>query len=190
METAAVMIDGTVGPVRLLDGYRLEFAAAAKVDKQAIAEQARMTEELKRQTGQLEQVIQSLNSVTTELREHQDSIFSAHKQEIAKLSVEIARRVLAQKVSEGDYKIEEIVAEAVSHLSGGKDVVVYVNPEDLAACKQALSEGDSELPAGLRFSADSSLGRAECRVESEKGMVESMIESHLEQIARALKQAG
>jgi len=187
MDTAAaVTVDGEVGPVCLLDGYCLEFASGRRTREEA----AQMAEDMERRAAMFEQARRGLDAVTVELRNYQENVFSTHRKEIAKLSVEIARRVLSQQVNAGDYRIEAIIAEAVGHLSGGRDMVVHVNPEDLAACRKALAEGGTDLPQGLRFAADNRLGRAECRVESEKGMVESLIESHLEQIAKALTKAG
>jgi len=183
--TAAVTVDGEVGPVCLLDDYCLEFRSS----RRAADETARMRGELEHRAAAFEEAVRGLDAVTAELRRYQEGVFAAHRREIARLSVEIARRVLSQQVGEGDYKIEAIIAEAVGHLSGARDMVVYVNPEDLAACRKAFAEGESDLPPGLRFVADGQLGRAECRVESEKGRVESLIESHLEQIAKALTQA-
>jgi len=182
----AVTVDGEVGPVSLLDGYCLEFGSG----RRAADEAARIREELERRAAAFEEARRGLEAVMAELRRYQEGVFAAHRREIAKLAVEIARRVLSQQVGEGDYRIEAIIAEAVGHVSGARDMVVYVHPEDLAACKKALAQGESDLPRGLRFVADGQLGRAECRIESEKGTVESLIQSHLEQIAKALTQAG
>jgi hypothetical protein len=41
--------------------------------------------------------------------------------------------------------------------------------------------------AGIKFVSDQSVGRAECALESPKGIIESLIERNLEQIGRALQ---
>ena len=61
-----------------------------------------------------------------------------------------------------------------------------VNPQDLPAC-QKLQQKDAEGPfAGLEFVGDRSIARADCLVETPKGIVKSFVEQHLERIGEAL----
>lgn len=133
------------------------------------------------------QAYQALNVVVAKLNEFYDKVFVEHKDEIANLSVEIARKVLMQKVENGDYEIESIVKEALESAPTRKDIVVHLNPEDLAQCQKAQQDG-TDL-AGIKFVSDSNIGRAECLLESPKGIIESMIEKHLERVCKALQKA-
>ena len=113
-----------------------------------------------------------------------------HRQAIAKLAVEIARKILAQKVKDGDYQIESIIQEALNNAPTRQDIVVRLNPQDLARCQQMQQQGDGAV-AGVKFVADPGIGPAQCVVETPKGKVESLIDEHLEQVAgRALMQGS
>ncbi len=132
----------------------------------------------------------TLNALIARLNQHSNEIFTKHKEEIAKLSVEIARKILAQRIDKGDYDIEHIVKEAINNAPTSENLVVHVNPEDLALLKLACGRTDrGDNLDGVKLFADTKIGRAECLVESPKGLIESRISEQLEQVANALKKA-
>lgn len=154
-------------------------AGAAQVDLQ----------HLQVQKETFSQACQTLNNVVEKLNQFCTKLFSEHKTEIARLSVEIARKVLVQKIENGDYKIESIIQEALEKSPDHQDVAVHLNPEDLEQCQKAQQDEPGGIFAGIKFVSDPKIGRAECMLESPKGIVESRIEEHLEQIGKALNKA-
>jgi flagellar biosynthesis/type III secretory pathway protein FliH len=145
----------------------------------------------------LSQACQTLKDLIEKLNQFYDKLFAEHNEEIAKLSVEIARKVLARQVRDGDYEIESIVREALKNAPTRKDLVVHLNPEDHILLQKALQhrkescgeDSDSDL-AGIKFISDSNIGRAECLLETPKGIIESQVNEHLERIGNALNTAG
>ena len=135
------------------------------------------------------QACQAINVVVTKLNQFYEKVFAEQKEEIAKLSVEIARKILMQKVEDGDYEIQSIIKEALNNAPTQQDIVVHLNPEDLAECQKALQNEPDGTLVDVRFVSDSNIGRAECLLESPKGIVESLINEHLERISKALKKA-
>jgi len=151
---------------------------------------AEADELLKAQKESLAQVCQVLQDVVDKINNFQKNIFEKNTEQIAKLSVEIARKILVQKIQEGDYEIETIVKEALKNAPTHQDVVVHLNPEDLVRCQKAQADDTTGVLAGIKFVADSNVGRAECRLESPKGIIESLIDENLERICKALEKAG
>jgi flagellar biosynthesis/type III secretory pathway protein FliH len=137
--------------------------------------------------NEFSQAFQAINGVVTKLNQFYEKIFTEQKEEIARLSVEIARKVLVQKVEDGDYKIESIIKEALNSAPTRQDIVVHLNPEDLKECQKALKEDQDGSLKDVKFVSDSKIGRAECLLESPKGIVESLINEHLERISKAFK---
>ena len=131
-----------------------------------------------------DKALQALDSAAEKLCLVYEKMISEHRQAIAKLSIEIARKILSQKVKDGDYQIESIVQEALNNAPSRQNIVVRLNPQDLAKCQQ-MQQGDNTL-ASVKLVADPTIGAAECIVETPKGKVESLIEGHMEQITRAL----
>jgi len=135
------------------------------------------------------QICHTLQTLVGKLNQLYDKLLVEHKKEIARFSVEIARKILVQKVEEGDYEIQSIVEEALNNAPTRQDLVVHLNPADFAQC-QKLQQEDSGGPlSGIKFVSDSNIGRAECVLESDKGRVESLINDQLEKIGKALEKA-
>jgi len=165
-----------------------DVAACSGVEEAAIdpGEQQALQAELEAATALFRQAHQILEKIAAELNEQQSQLFRQHSEQIAKLSVEIARKILAKKIDEGDYEIQAIVAEALRNVPRREAVVVHVNPRDLAVLEQARQQQKLGELAEVQFVADPGIQPAECRVESPKGVVESLIHEHLEQIYKAL----
>jgi flagellar biosynthesis/type III secretory pathway protein FliH len=148
--------------------------------------------DLEAQKAMFTQACQTLNGAAAKLNEFYDKVLVEHREEIAKLSVEIARKILVQKVENGDYEIESIIKEALKNAPSRHDVVVHLNPEDHARCRKGLRQEQDEKDsafAGVKFVSNPNIGRAECLLETPKGVVKSLIDENLERISQALKKA-
>ena len=145
--------------------------------------------DLKTQKAEISYVCQILNDIAEKLNKHYENIFTKHREEIARLSVEISRKILAQKIEDGDYKIETIVKEAMENVPTHQDLEIHLNPNDFKLCQKALQDKQECTLNGMKLISDPGIGQAECMVKSPKGIVQSFIDEHLEQIGEALKKA-
>jgi flagellar biosynthesis/type III secretory pathway protein FliH len=135
---------------------------------------------------ELDQLCALVTSLADKLNRLYEETIANHRSEIARLAVEISRRILAQRVANSDYDILAVVEEALKRAPTRQNVVVQVNPQDLPAC-QRLQQDDADGPlAQLEFVAEESIARADCLVETPKGIVQSFVEQHLERISEAL----
>ncbi|MHC4187209.1 MAG: FliH/SctL family protein, partial [Planctomycetota bacterium] len=132
------------------------------------------------------EVLQALDAAASQLKHLQENIIKEHKEQIAKLAVEIARKVLMQEIKEGDYKIEAIIQEALNNVPTLQNVVVHLNPEDFAQCQISEAENQAEIFKDVKLVPDPNVGKAECLIETPKGVIESVIEEHLDNIVKAL----
>lgn len=123
---------------------------------------------------------QTLNSIVNKLNQLYNETLAEHREEIAKLSVQIANKVLMQKVQKGDYQIESIINEVLKNAPTTQDVVVHLNPDDLANLTQNSFEG-------IKLIADPNIGRAECLLETPKGFIKSFLNEHIKRISEALE---
>lgn len=140
-------------------------------------------------SGDVSQLCRLLQSLLSKLNQFYDKVFAEHREKIAGLSVQIARKILMQKVQDGDYEIESVVKEVLKNAPSHHDLVVHLNPEDLVKC-QKIQKDDNGSLAGIKFVVDANIGRAECLLETDKGIVESLIDEHLERIGKALEKTG
>ena len=147
-------------------------------------------QEFEAQKAVFSEACQTLNDVITRLNQFCDKIYAGHREEIARLSVEIARKILMQKVENGDYEIESIIKEALKNAPSSQDVIVHLNPEDYEKFQKAQQVEPGGVLAGIKLIPDSNIGRAECLLESPKGIIKSLIDDNLERIGKALEKAN
>jgi flagellar biosynthesis/type III secretory pathway protein FliH len=95
-----------------------------------------------------------------------------------------------QKVESGDYEIESIIKEALKNTPSSQDLVVHLNPEDIEKCRDAQESEPGSVLTGIKLVPDPNIGRAECLLESPKGIIKSMIDDSLERICKALEKAN
>jgi len=167
-----------------------EPMASERIETAIHAERARMAAELEQQKSRFAQLCQTVGAVAADLdRLHQETLAN-NRTDIARLAVEIARKILRHKVSQGDYDIQAIIEEALKRAPTRQDIVIHLNPEDLTPCQQHQQENPDSPFARLELMADWSVGRGECLVETPKGIVKSFIEEHLGRISEALEKVG
>ena len=192
-QAVAVYLDGPIVSAELLDGCPASAGGPLPPRDPAESSAAQPSPSGgadARKMAAFSQTCQALNAAAAKLNESLAGVFSQHREEIAKLSVEIARKVLMQKVSDRDYEIESIVKEALGHAPSRQDLVVHLNPDDLAECQKAQQQDEQgSALAGVKFVPDPNIGRAECLLESPKGIIKSLIDEHLERIGKALRKA-
>jgi len=139
--------------------------------------------------AELTQACQLLNGVTAQLKAFHEQGLASHSEDIARLSVEIARKILAQKVQEGDYEIVAIVQEALNTAPAHTEMTVHVHPDDLGPCQAIQQSQPDSAMAQIQFRADPAVSLAECRVATPTGSVTSCVDQQLEQISNALMKA-
>jgi flagellar biosynthesis/type III secretory pathway protein FliH len=191
--TFTIDLNKPMASVKILTAEDAERAEKeSKLDSADAA--VRVVRDLEKEKAETVQLYRVLSSLVDKVSEFYDELLARHKEEIAKFSVEIARKILMQKVQKGDYQIEAIVKEAVKSAPVHQDVVVRLNPADLAQLRKlkrshagvAGKDDSGSVLSGIEFIADSKIGPAECLVETPKGIVKSLIDEHLARISEAL----
>jgi len=155
----------------------------------APADARRESEDLQQQKKNLAQLCETINGLAAKLNDLHQQTVARHRADIARLSVEIARKILTRKIDQGEYDIQTIIEEALRCAPARQNLVVRVNPEDLATCQQFQQANPGTQFAELDLVADWGIARADCLVETPKGIVKSFVEEHLARIGEALEKA-
>ena len=131
---------------------------------------------------------QSLEQAAVNLQQFQEEIFSSHKEQIARLSIEIAGKILQKEIGDGKYDISKIITEALKAAPSQENVVVHLNADDLGRYEKELKgKKDEDIASHVKLVASANVGPGECVVETNKGMIEYFIEEHLKKVSEALK---
>ncbi len=157
--------------------------------ERAQADASRLSETLRQQHETLSQLVATVNALAARLNDLHQQTVAHHRSDIAKLAVEIARKILTQRIDQGEYDIQTIVEEALKRAPARQNLVVHLHPEDLATCQQFQQENPDSQFAELDLIADWSVAQADCLVETPKGIVKSFVEEHLARIGEALEKA-
>lgn len=143
-------------------------------------------EQLRAQNQQLVGVCSRLDQAVGMLNQAAEQVMAEYPQQIAKLSVAIAEKILQHELAEGNYDIEKIVTNALSQAPSRKGVSVKVSPADHAILKEKMESGMAVNLQNIIIETDQSLSAGECVVETDKGIVDYIIYDNLERIEKAI----
>lgn len=175
-----ISVDKPIAAVKLADS-RPEISAASHGEQACEA----CRKALDSQKRSFQSAYQMFQEAAEQIQQLCQDFLAGHQEAIARLSVEIARKILMCKISQGDYDIEARIRDALKAAPTCDSITVRLNPQDLSDL-QSLQQENPTLAAGIKLTADASIGRAECVVESPRGIVSYLINEHLEQIEKAL----
>jgi len=184
LETLTIHLAHPVAAVRLADAP--DESAQIQADTLEIRNQKSEIGNLESRSQELARLCGLVTTLADQLSRFQAETIANHRSDISRLAVEIARKILVQRVSSGDYDIQAVIEEALERAPTHQNIVVRVNPQDLPACQKLRQDGAEGPFAGLEFVADRSIARADCVVETPKGIIKSFVEQHLERIGEAL----
>lgn len=191
MAMLTVTLDKPVYTVQVLEAHVAgESAGSSTVAaelQQALEGQLAQVED---QQNQLTATLQLLDDMMAKCNQFYEQVLATHRKEIARLSLEIARKVLSQQIKDGDYHIEAIIQEALKNAPVQQGITAHLNPEDLTRCQAILAEQPEGPLSKLTLVPDIAVGRAECWLETPKGVIQSFINEHINKIAEALEKAS
>lgn len=132
-----------------------------------------------------------LQQIKDALQVQIDGWFSASETELEKIAVEIAQRMLDAQLSLDRSFIRDTVVRALSHVRDSSRVRIRVNPADSAILQSAKEEilAASAGLTGVEIVVDSSI-KAGCIVETERGQIDSTMETRLELLEGGMEDAA
>lgn len=138
--------------------------------------------------AEVESAIAALRGAEAGLGHRIDELDEEAGPAAAALAIEIAARILRAEVSVRPERVLDVVRGAVRRAVDRERLVVRVNPEDLAICREAVP--DLLVNTGgigrLDFFDDQRVTRGSCILETNAGDVDATFESQLERIHEAL----
>jgi len=177
-------------PTVKLDGPIRNVAAVTNQGDAVSFTQGLGPEQIQNQKTELNELLSNFESIVETLSTMQSELFRRHRDDIINLAVEISRRILTHRIEQDDYKIQDVIKQALDDAPTQKDIVIRLNPKDYAQIEQLTKSPEKDFAKGATFVADASIAPAHCLLETPKRIVESFIDGHLDRISEALKKAG
>ncbi len=184
MIDATVQIASPIASVRPIDKPTGREASPVTTGADEQARQARQAE-----CNALAGAKQALLSAIKQTDGLRQSIVASAEQEIVQLAIDVARKVLMQEIQAQRYEIDPIVQAALGQVSSDRqEVIVHLNPDDLKRCTQAGQCENDDSGSPVSFVADPTVRPAECLLKTPHGIVKSVVDEHLDEIAAALQE--
>ncbi len=148
----------------------------------------RAEKEIRATRAEAEVGLKEAQQILSDARRKAKDIVAASENKIVELSVAVAERLVCKQLELDPEAITGVVQETMNILDGGEQVELYVNPSDLEAClkyRGSLKEDFKEI-IKLDIIADEKIPRGSCRVESEMGVAEYIIDEEKTQLEELL----
>ena len=110
-------------------------------------------------------------------------MIAQHKTEIVRLSIEIAKLILLKHIDEGDYDIVRIIEKSLEVAPGNAETMVTINPADFETYSKIVKENPTHHLNSFSVHSDPAVPKGQCKVETNKGIIEYFIDEHLREIA-------
>lgn len=100
------------------------------------------------------------------------------------LTIELARRLVGDALQLDPALTAQTVRSALASLGAPREARVLLNPEDADVVREVMASEGQEVP--WRIVADAKLGRGDCRVLTESGQVDALLDTRQASLARTL----
>ena len=98
----------------------------------------------------------------------------------------VATKLLFEQIDAGNYPIADLVHEVITRLDTTSNVVVKLHPDDLVAIQEFPTIGDDGQESRVRFVADGTLSRGDCRAKAGEITVIYELRRQVDEIRRQL----
>ena len=164
--------------------------AAAEREASALRERAAEEASTQREAAYregYEKSLAELNAHLLEARERRDKALADVEQDVLRLSVKLAEKIIGREIARDEGVIADIVATALRAARRDEALTIRLNPADGTVLEQFRGRLD---PAGrarfLDFVTDPQVKRGGCLIESESGTIDAQLETQLRALERAL----
>ena len=137
----------------------------------------------------IESVVNSINKGLSELIKIRQDIYLETEQEIVKLSMAIARKIVCNEIRVNKDTVVNVVKEAVKRVEGNEKMKVKLSCKDFQFIKSEKSEIIDKITniENVGFEMDESIPDGGCIIETESGDIDARIEKQFIAVEEAFQ---
>lgn len=159
------------------------YAENLRLEVEAEAEEIRVNAY---QNGKESALSETLN-LLLESREIREKTFVETEQDILRLSVKLAEKIIGQEIKTDKKVIAEIVSNALRNTKRQDKITVRVNPNDFSTVQEHFAMlSQSSRSSFVDIVPDPKVASGGCIIESEVGTVDARLETQLRALEKAL----
>ncbi len=158
------------------DGEKSGFGQGERAGQEAAAER-------------LDALLKSLAQQLSDLEHLQRRACRDLENEMVRLALDVARKVVGREVQTDVETVAGIVREAVNRVEHAENITLRMNPADLQRLAELRPRLSEELAADgrVRFEADASISSGGCRLESDSGDIDARLEARFKIVEAAFE---
>lgn len=181
-----------------LDGWRIDRPRPKQTDEpDPVAEAERRGHDEGLAAGralaeaELEPLRIALQAAASSLGAARDDVIARAEARAVELGVVLAQKILATALELEPMRLLGVVEGALRHLVDADEVVLEVNPADVALLETELGTLDPSAngPKTITVSGERRVGRGGCVVRTREGEIDARLETQLERAAELLRGA-
>ena len=174
------------------DASQIRTAAEEEADSilaKAKAEAAKLRESAERDG--YEAGLGRLNDLIAEFERTRDELFEKNREEILKVALLVARKILGQAFEQRPETMADVVSQAIRGAQHEGRLRIRVHPDDLATLKAHQDRVVAEVGSRteLELIEDRSIEGGGCVVESALGIIDARLDTQMKVLERALLSA-
>lgn len=133
-------------------------------------------------------VFKALRASSETIHSMRDKLFRESEDELIKLIMLVARKVIIREVVQDRTILEGVVQNALAGLSAREEITVRINPDDYLLVTSGRDELllKELLNERLMLKPDPTIAAGFCLVDTEMGTIDASLEGQLEQLYRSL----
>lgn len=164
-----------------------EIISQAQLEAELLKEQA-IQKGLAEIEGKREALLGDVQTLLANAQHVREEIIRYAEPQVVELSLQIAKALIKTSLFVEADLIIEIVAEAISLLAGEESIMVKVNPEDLAVCREHKLYFQEQLADDglIKILPSAAVGKGSCVVQGQYAVVEAFLEERFNILRDAL----
>lgn len=141
--------------------------------------------------AKLREALEALYTGISNLNAERQKLLMDSERCAVEIGLMIARKIVCREVSIDKEMIFGVLREALKKISDQKDIHVKLHPSDLTAVNAAQMDilNLSGTKENIIFEPAENMGRGECVIETDLGVIDARLESQLQTVEEALRLA-
>jgi flagellar assembly protein FliH len=117
-------------------------------------------------------------------------LYSQVEREVAKLAIEVAKKIVHREIQVDRDIIQTLVHVALTHVSEKSPVTIHINPVDYNYISERQTEISHAEGRNITLVADKSIERGGCLIETECGDIDARLEEKFREVEQAFFEGG
>jgi flagellar assembly protein FliH len=161
---------------------------AAEIEKEAYERGFNEGQKAGKEVGEkmVEALLKQYAQTLEELASLRKQVLSASEQEVVRLALEIARKVVKREVTIDEDIILALVKVAMNRLGEESVMTVRLNPRDVQSILRSRNAADrgNVLNEAIKLVEDPLISRGGCLIETQSGIIDARVEEQFKEIEK------